>query len=333
MICRERKTTRKRKDNLGRNKQRTTYEYELEWTTMWEPGTDFRYPHRAASACRAPNYRGNPPKPNGIDLGTDRLFSDGVQVGSSTQPITLDDTLVRRLDPDAKVDLASYSDQYTGSGVNDDIPTTAFSYRGANLKIVGDELKSCNYDQLGCIRISFKESSSTSPSVLTKLDKDHKTGSYEMPGAWGCNTSQWEAIDRRSFTKAEFIKVLTDSNTSFTWILRFVGLVCCWFGAYCWFSPFVDVTESIGELINMVPCGGYIQDALDNIAMAVVCAISCPIGFSCGLFAIAVVWLFMRPLIGGLLMLACVCLVAGAVAIRSFVGKKGEQRSLRQEGL
>merc|ERR1712137_415008 len=86
----------------------------------------------------------------------------------------------------------------------------------------------------------------------------------------------------------------------------------------------------------MCPCGGYIEDFLEGVVQSVLCCLSCGIGCSCGFTVIALVWLFMRPLYGGILLAIAVtmCVCVGVVRSSTTARRgKGRSHSLMQEGV
>lgn len=74
------------------------------------------------------------------------------------------------------------------------------------------------------------------------------------------------------------------------------------------------------------------EDLLEGMVDTLLCIVSCGIGCSCGLLVIALVWLFMRPLIGGGLMAVCLVLAlcACAVANQNKSQRKGLQHLQNQ---
>jgi hypothetical protein len=329
LLCQESCRTEKKKNSAGQNVKKTVCDYTLDWSSTYSSGTDFKSMSTARQHCGG-SYNGNPPEPNDDLLGFQhtRHSPAPVKVGDSSKGYKLNAVLIQRLyaNVDVSLDNSSITNAYTGTQVKSTVPTSAFTYSAESLQVSGDYLKSCSSDVLGCIRIKYMQSDSTSPSVIAAIDPDGMTKPYNMPGAWGCPGKPWQAIDGKSMSKADVIKALRDSNNAQVWIIRIVGLLCCWFAVYLCFSPFLYAVDCIGDVVNWCPCGGYLEDALEGIATAIACAISCPIGCSCGLFVISLVWLFMRPLYGALMMAVCVCCCAGAVAIRGAYTKPPSKR-------
>jgi len=327
-LCTETCTTRTRKVN-GKNRKYEECSYAMKWQSVYDDGTAFKSNDRASQAC-GQSYQRNPPAPTNMQLGTVSKYSlsQPVRVGDATGGYVLNHDLVTQLSPDEILDLgkSSISSQYTGPK-DGTVITSAFTYSKDKLGVSGSYLKSCTADVLGCIRISFMKSGATSPSVIAQIDGGGQTNPYFVGGSWGCEGASWQAVEAGSMTKAEMIATLKDKNDAMAWLLRAVGLCCCWLAVYLCFSPIVAAAECVGGIINLVPCGGYVQDALEGIATTIVCAISCPLGCSCGLFVIAVTWIFMRPLVGAILLGVCVCCCAGAFAIRNSYEKPKKQRS------
>jgi len=121
----------------------------------------------------------------------------------------------------------------------------------------------------------------------------------------------------QKMSKDDFLDALANANRIMTWIIRLAGLIAAWIAVYCCFSPIAAAADIIGDGLNYLPCGGYIEDLLEGVVDAVLCCMSCAVGCSCGLFVIAVTWLYMRPLYGALMLAGSVTLCVCAVLVRS----------------
>merc|ERR1719231_452838 len=107
------------------------------------------------------------------------------------------------------------------------------------------------------------------------------------------------------------ITQLKAERSATTWILRVIGLICAWLSLYCMFQPIAASADVMGDCLNLIPfCGGAIGNMLEGIVEMFLCIIACGWGCSCGLLVIAIVWIGMRPTIGGPLLAGVLLLFA-----------------------
>jgi len=156
------------------------------------------------------------------------------------------------------------------------------------------------------MRLSFKANGATSVGVFATIGSDDTTQPVNVPWFWGCPSRSWMAIvgyTEGAPTLATVVEHLQGENTARTWVLRVVGLILAWTAVYCCLSPITTAADIMGDWISCIPCiGPAIASMLEGVVECVVCLIACNTGCSCGIFVIALVWVFMRPLVGGLIM-------------------------------
>merc|ERR1740121_1659 len=98
-----------------------------------------------------------------------------------------------------------------------------------------------------------------------------------------------------------------------TWVFRIVGFVIMWVAFSLCFGP-LEVAADCIPCIG--PCLG------DSIA-AVTCCISCLPGCACTLGVIGVVWVAMRPMVGGPMVAVFLLTLCGFVAFKCYA--KGQK--------
>mmetsp|Transcript_63379 Transcript_63379/g.163057 ORF Transcript_63379/g.163057 Transcript_63379/m.163057 type:complete len:472 (+) Transcript_63379:81-1496(+) len=325
--------TEKHKNMAGQNevKKVTTCTYEMKWATRYHDSSGFKYSLQQISNNGCPDIvkaGGNPQPPSNMDMGQSEEFAQSIVVGKSVSSgFTLNKALVDALNPDTPVPLQQFASGFSGP-----LPTTSgiampwsrpLAVSAANMGVQGNYLTTCTVQQLGCVRASYMQSGATNPSVFTHVETTGLTSKETIPGSWGCSKSKWQAIEKQKMDKAAMVESLQASNSMKTWVLRLVGCLIAWLSVYCCFSPISAAADVLGDCINFCPCGGYAEDLLEGVVDSVLCLMSCGIGCSCALFVIALVWVAMRPLVGGGLMAVALLLCCCVAGVRSQAsGKK-----------
>eukprot|EP00413_Alexandrium_margalefii_P017010 CAMPEP_0204529304 /NCGR_PEP_ID=MMETSP0661-20131031/9992_1 /ASSEMBLY_ACC=CAM_ASM_000606 /TAXON_ID=109239 /ORGANISM="Alexandrium margalefi, Strain AMGDE01CS-322" /LENGTH=543 /DNA_ID=CAMNT_0051535321 /DNA_START=69 /DNA_END=1700 /DNA_ORIENTATION=- len=330
--CEERCETKTTKNSMGQNVKHKVCRYSMAWSSSPVNSADFSRPlNVVAQGCPGiDQVHGNPVAPSNLDMGESSDYASDVLVGDPADGFMLNRDLVTRLLPDVPVDLAPFQGRFalgqTAASQNIRPWIRPLEVTKDNVMVVGSHLQTCATAMLGCVRIGFYRSNSTNPSMMTKVLSGGQTAKEPVPGSWGCKPNDWQAIIPQKATKDEMITVLQDMNRTRVWILRIVGLVLAWMAVWCCFQPISAAAEIAGDCMNMCPCGGYIDDFLTGLVDSVICFLSCSIGCSSGLFVIAIVWLYMRPLIGGLVLTAGILLCLCAFGVRSMSSKSKRPR-------
>jgi len=208
-------------------------------------------------------------------------------------------------------------------------PTTVNT---GNLKVAaaGNELETCSnrMPRLGCVTLSYKVSAPAMVSVIAEITAG-QLAPKETPSSWGCSGSEFSEFTEGNIPKDKMLAKLTSANSMMTWILRFVGVLGAWMAVYCILSPITYMADKIGDVADYIPCvGGFLESFIEGVVGAVVCFISCSCSCSCSLTVMALVWVFMRPLVGAvfLLIALCCCGAAGFAAMQA----KGEGETKRE---
>ncbi|CAE7539644.1 unnamed protein product [Symbiodinium necroappetens] len=187
--------------------------------------------------------------------------------------------------------------------------------RTAAVDASGTKIVTCSQPRVGCMQIRYFKNWDASVSLISKIEGGY-TVPMQVPASWGCSTSSFDALSAGSMSLASFSAQLEDANATRTWFLRVLGLVFTWLTVYCCFQPIAAAADIVGDCLAYIPCvGEFMEDLLEGMVDTLLCMVSCGVGCSCGLLVIGIVWLFMRPLIGGGLLLVCVVLGICAFAV------------------
>merc|ERR1719440_2361111 len=115
------------------------------------------------------------------------------------------------------------------------------------------------------------------------------------------------SLQRSEMTKEEMITEMKGENSLKTWLYRIGGLLAAWLSLFCCIQPVSSATDQLGNSLNMIPVlGSKFEAAFDGMVDMFLCIVSCSMGLSCGLLIIGIVWLGMRPIIGGPLVAGCI---------------------------
>eukprot|EP00435_Cladocopium_sp_Y103_P066977 s216_g29.t1 len=197
--------------------------------------------------------------------------------------------------------------------------------QNAAIDATGTYIITCQQQRLGCIRIQYFKNWDTMVTMVSAV-QGGSTLPVDVPASWGCGSDKFQALEGGKESKTSFFHMMEESNTSTTWMMRVFGLLLTWAAVYCCFAPIAGAIDVVGDCIRGIPClGQFLEDLLEGMVTCILCVVSCGCGCSAGLFVIAVVWLYMRPLIGGGLMLLCAALAAGAY----FLGQSSKNKDSR----
>lgn len=203
-----------------------------------------------------------------------------------------------------------------------------------NLKLGGDgvHLETCPGQQrLGCVRVSFSAAQPKAASIIAELPASSSTfAKITTPASWGCSKGTYSKFETGNVAFETLITGEKDSNEAMTWILRIAGVMGAWFAVYCILSPIAWFVDKVGDVIGMLPCcGGCIEGLVEGVANTILCMISCSVGCSTSFLVIGLVWLYMRPLYGGLFFLVSLCCIGATCALGTQVAnnRKGKAGS------
>jgi len=186
---------------------------------------------------------------------------------------------------------------------------------------------------LGCVKLTYFTTSATEANAIAVVGTGKQAGPVVTPSEWLCAEDSYYAFIPSGvpMTLAQMIEQEHADNSQMAWILRIAGLLMAWAAVFMCFSPVTFAADILGDCLNFIPCvGGFMEDLVEGVVNAVVCALSCSIGCSCGLFVIAIMMLVLRPLYGGLLLLAIGCILACTCGLASQAPRK-ERRQQSDE--
>jgi hypothetical protein len=177
----------------------------------------------------------------------------------------------------------------------------------------------------GASRVSFRGDDVANAHV-TSLGKNNagSIDKWEAPDTWLCSGTTVMEFRTGKKTKKELFEALKGESTAGRWIFR----ILFWLLLWCACTLLGEPLEAAAEC---VPCCG---DMLGDVVEILVCIVTCPVSLACCMIVAGVVWVVMRPLVGGPMLLIGLCAVGGAIAFW-FNGKKKrkeEKQRLKAEG-
>jgi hypothetical protein len=153
---------------------------------------------------------------------------------------------------------------------------------------------------IGSVRLAYTTNSwATSDTMYTVLGKNDNgvVKEWTAPASWLCSGYSLSNIDSGTLSKDELFKSLEAENTGVTWLLRIVFFLLLWLSCSCLLGPLEVAADCI-------PCIGPF---LGDLVEAVICMVSCPPACFCCIGICAIVWIVMRPVVGGILLTMFIC--------------------------
>ncbi|CAJ1462305.1 unnamed protein product [Effrenium voratum] len=307
------------------------YSYSMQWSTYPIDSSDFSQTQQAqqARANQCPGFTfGNPEWPMDVPQGTETRYADQVRAG----PLTIDKALLRGgsasglgVNMGRPLNLQNFSKAFKNFDSLPGLPAHAMHHgvqarvhalsltsvtpNVAAVDMAGTSLVTCQMPRLGCLKIQFFKNWESSVSLMTAVQSGY-TVPVDVPASWGCSPDKYQALEGGISSKQAFSTMLEEANTTSTWMMRFLGLCFAWIAVYCCFQPISASIDVVGDCLRIIPCvGGLLEDLLEGMVTCLLCVVSCCCGCSLGFLVIALMWLYMRPLIGGGLL--AICLVLG----------------------
>ena len=167
--------------------------------------------------------------------------------------------------------------------------------------------------QVGDLKICFHKTSLTQLTVLAEVKKcenfmvdglclavseKHLKANTKLK----MTTSGYRMELGRLIRFDEYMDSLISENEGSLFAFRIIGPCLLWAAFYCCLSPIVWLIDKFGDMLESVPCVGgclgILANILETLATILICIISCCCGVACGLMAMAVAWVYYRPLIG-----------------------------------
>jgi len=310
--CKENKRVEQSKQGTKTIKK-TIYSYSRVWSSSHIDVNSFERKDwsKIRSGC-GQDFTSNPDVPNGVTLGQVAQTADSVKSGVFSLSKELRDDFYAS----TALSLEAYKANFTGGAVDE------LKIATDSLQVLSDghTLATCPPNQLkvGCVTIKYYYAGVTQVSVFANIANDGTTQTHPTPSSWGCPASSMHEMKMEEATKAEMVKKLQGENQTKTWILRLVGCIGAWLAIYFILSPISAAADIVGDCLDFIPCiGGALESLVEGVVTTVLCVMSCGVGCSCALFVISIVWVAMRPLVGGIMMAVAILLFVGAGVIRS----------------
>ena len=244
------------KKKLGGSKETvTTYKYEKQWSSDLVKSSDFKqatYTDEAGIEQKRSN-------PTSFACTAQKQTAKDVTLGAFAIP----SHLISRIN---KADVIS--------GVEVPKELQAKIKKTESGLYVGKDTKS---PQIGDLKISFKAIKAQDVSILAKQTK-------ETFSAFNTPFGDFEKLEAGVVDSNGMIANAKASNSTLTWILRVVGVVCLFLGFNLLLKPFVVLADVIPFLGSLVGVGTAMVSGL----VAILCAS----------LTIGIAWIFYRPLVG-----------------------------------
>jgi len=121
-------------------------------------------------------------------------------------------------------------------------------------------------------------------------------------------------------TKRDCINIMQAEADALVYGFRVVGFVLFWLGFCMMFSIVSFLADRVGQ---MIPCG--IGQAMEDMVDCLICCVTCPPACACFLLWFGIAWLLFRPLIGGIVFAAGLCVACGVGVMIAQADKKTDQ--------
>mmetsp|Transcript_18358 Transcript_18358/g.52527 ORF Transcript_18358/g.52527 Transcript_18358/m.52527 type:complete len:428 (+) Transcript_18358:101-1384(+) len=289
--CVEHQHTSEHERSDGTKVKTTTYSYAMEWVGHHVDTMSFHEKHGRLYKAACGTVNDNPAWPHDTPQGTTSIYAPKVQVGA----YTLDQWAVKEIPIDAPVHLTHFKAGWdpAGTGVFQNALHTAKSQHLIAAHQPGADI--------GLLKVKFF-GTDWSRKKLTVLGHGHagRISKWTAPSSWLCEGYQVWHISRRAIEKEDLFQEFHDTADTTLLLLRIVGFCLMWLGWFMFGKP-------LGAFADMIPlCGPCLGDAID----AITCAVSCMPATACCLLVAGVVWVVMRPLVGGPMLLGAVAIIA-----------------------
>lgn len=319
-------TSHSRQEGTGNNRRTiTSYTYAPAWSTNptafhQTPLTGVNLQSALTSCSGVPqNWQGAPPAfPIGINEGINTRHADSVTAAT----VALPENWIEQIPINTVVTQSDLISPITAA------PAIAGGWRIDGVSATVTTCANLNAPIWGCAKLTYEKSSATQASIIANVGAGALAGPEITPSSWACAEDEYYAFypSTAAMTLEQIITAEHSSNSAQAWMIRIAGLLLAWAAVFCLFSPVTFAADVFGDCLAFIPCvGSMLEDIVEGVVNAVVCCISCSIGCSSGLLVIAIVMLVMRPLWGGLLLLAACCLIGGSFAVASQAPRKQRQ--------
>lgn len=173
---------------------------------------------------------------------------------------------------------------------------------------------------IGSVQVKFFGNDWSRPEMTVLGENAHgKVYRWTASDSWMCSGFTLGQLREGYHTIDQFFAALSAEATTLTVLFRVLGLVFMWIGFGLLFKPL----EVAADCIPFI--GPYMGDGVSCITGC----ITCPMAFCCGLGIIGVMWVFMRPLVGGplLALWCCGCVVGTGLFFKWDQDRKKKEAS------
>lgn len=280
------------KDKVGGGQETiTTYTYSKEWVSSPVNSSSFE----------DPSYRGID---NEVLLTVeDKTWqAENVQFGAYSFPEGLISQMnnSQPLTVELKEEVVDYYEKEFHR-VYDVAITDTFMHPKGNVLYIG---LNPNSPKVGDVRVTYKKVLPGDVSILAKVN-GNTFEKFTAKNGYGLMTLEDGTVSMDDMFANEH-----SSNKTTAWILRFIGILLIFFG-------FKNIFNIITQLLKVLPFLGNIANLGVNLVAGV-------LAFAWSLIVIAIAWLWYRPVLGIILLVA-------AGALIWFLGKKSKEKKAQLE--
>jgi hypothetical protein len=277
--CVEHVSSKTKKDSVGGGTTTVkTYTYSKEWKSSHVDSSSFSSTGKSSSAfdtCSTSSSFQNPSWPSDVPEAASTTYGQTAKIGN----FTIQQSFIRDIPCATAISVSPLPSGWVQKGT---------SYQRGSDNVIGS------------VRLSYKTNSfASSDTMYTVLGKNENgvITDWTAPASWLCSGYSLGNIDSGSLSKDELFKTLEAENTGTTWLLRVLFFFLLWASCSCLLGPLEVAADCI-------PCIGPF---LGDLVEAVICMVSCPPACCCCIGVCAIVWVAMRPVIGGLCLTMFVC--------------------------
>mmetsp|Transcript_91682 Transcript_91682/g.294702 ORF Transcript_91682/g.294702 Transcript_91682/m.294702 type:complete len:427 (+) Transcript_91682:108-1388(+) len=190
-------------------------------------------------------------------------------------------------------------------------------------KKVGMEYHSSQYEMnqqkhgvlaLGEMKVMFY-GNSWDPVTVLGHEKGKSISKWHAPAAWLCSGFSLGSLRTGALDKKVLFKTLHEENAVMTNLLRVVAFCLLW-------GAFFSLVAPLGVLADFMPfIGGCLSDMID----CAMCCAACAPATACFCVIAGVVWVVMRPLIGGPMLFITIAIIGFMGYMRSIRAPAGSE--------
>eukprot|EP00435_Cladocopium_sp_Y103_P023791 s1838_g5.t2 len=174
----------------------------------------------------------------------------------------------------------------------------------------GNVLHTCNYEKLGCLRISYFKSSATHGSYVGSQRPGRspvRTLPWKAPPSWMCKATDVDLFSGKEYLQSaeDLLREAERSNRAMTWLCRLLGALATVLGIWMFLSPIHTLVEIVEQFFHWFRVLPLLGDALGFLGSVVSGAVGCALlalalslGLPSAMLVVSVSWCVMRPILG-----------------------------------